>query len=318
CNHIPMAGQYPENIIEIFEDFFFIQRGFLNGNHFVYRGDPPILIDTGYLGDLEETVSLIAGLGVDPANTGLIINTHCHCDHIGANRFIQDMSGCESALHYIGKHFIDTRDDWYTWSRYYNQEAEFFEATYGLGDGQTLDIGPYKFEVLYTPGHSADGIVLYNRREKILLSSDTLWENDVAAITERVEGSRTLFSFIESLNRLQSLDVRMVYPGHGRPFNDFKGALEKSLNKIRKYLWDKEKLGNDQVKKILVYTLLMRRKIGKDELFEELMRTWWYPETVDFYFQGKYEQKYTQVIGELLDKKVIYKQDDFLYPAVRA
>ncbi|MCF8112107.1 MAG: MBL fold metallo-hydrolase [Desulfobacteraceae bacterium] len=313
-----MAGQYSENIKEIFEDFFFIQRGFLNGNHFVYRGDPPILIDTGYLGDLEETASLITGLDVDLAHTSLIINTHCHCDHIGANRYIQDISGCETALHHIGKHFIDTRDAWSTWSRYYNQEAEFFRATYGLEDGETLDIGPYRFEVLYTPGHSADGIVLYNRRQKILLSSDALWENDVAVITERVEGSRALFSLIESIKRLQDLDVRMVYPGHGRPFNDFKGALEKSLDKIRKYLWDREKLGDDQLKKILVYTLLMRRKIREDELFEELMNSHWYPESVDFYFQGEYERKFTQVIGELLGKKVIYKKRDLLYPAVRA
>lgn len=313
-----MAGQYPENTSEIFEDFFFVQRGFLNGNHFVYRGKSPILIDTGCLGDLKETAALITGLGVDPAHTGLIVNTHCHCDHIGANRFIQDLSGCETALHHIGKHFMDTRDDWSTWSRYYNQEAEFFEATYGLEDGEILDIGPYRFEVLYTPGHSADGIVLYNRQQKVLLSSDILWENDVAAVTERVEGSRTLFTLIESLQKLQGLDVRMVYPGHGRPFTDFKGALETSLVKVRKYLWNKEKLGNDQLKKILVYTLLMRRKIREDALFDELMQTHWYPETVDFYFQGQYEQKYTQAMGELLDKKVVYRKGDFLYPAVMA
>lgn len=313
-----MSKQYSENIKEIFKDFFFIQRGFLNGNHFVYRGESPILIDTGYLADLKETARLITELGVDLTHIDLIINTHCHCDHIGGNRFIQDMSGCETALHYIGKHFIDTSDEWSTWIRYYNQEAEFFQATYGLKDGETIDIGPHRFEVLYTPGHSADGIVLYNRQEKVLLSSDTLWEHDVAVITERVEGSSTLFSFIESLKRLQGLDVRMVYPGHGVSFNDYKEAIEKSLAKLKKYLWDKEKMGNDQLKKILVYTLLMRRKIHEDELFHELMHTYWYPETVDFYFQGEYERKYIQAIDELLEKKVIYQKGNLLYPAVKA
>jgi glyoxylase-like metal-dependent hydrolase (beta-lactamase superfamily II) len=150
------------------------------------------------------------------------------------------------------------------------------------------------------------------------LSSDTLWEKDVAVVTERVEGSRTLFSFIESLKRLQDLDVRIVFPGHGEPFSDFEGALERSLYKIRRYLWDKEKLGNAQLKKILVYTLLMRRKIREDKLFQELMKTHWYPESVDFYFQGEYEQKYTEIIGELLSKKVIYQKRGLLYPAVKA
>jgi len=313
-----MTRRYSENIQEILNDFFFIQRGYLNGNHFVYRGDPPILIDTGYVADLNETENLIAALGVDLTHIGLIINTHCHCDHIGGNRHIQDMSGCETALHSIGKHFIDIRDDWSTWSRYYNQEAEFFQATYGLEDGEIVDIGPYRFEILHTPGHSADGIVLFNRQEKVLLSSDTLWENDVAAVTERIEGSRTVFSFIESLNSLQGLDVREVYPGHGRPFNDFAGAVGKSLTKLRKYLGDKAKLGNDLIKKIMVYTLLMRRKVQEDDLYQELMQTFWYPETVDLYFQGEYRRKYIQTIGELLDKKVIYRKDGFLYPGVKA
>ena len=37
--------------LEILEDLFFIERGYLNANHFVYRGDPPTLIDTGYIAD---------------------------------------------------------------------------------------------------------------------------------------------------------------------------------------------------------------------------------------------------------------------------
>jgi hypothetical protein len=56
------------------------------------------------------------------------------------------------------------------------------------------------------------------------------------------------------------------------------------LDKIRNYLWDKEKLGNEPLKKTLVYTLLMGRKAPENALFRELMNTYWYPETVDFYF----------------------------------
>jgi len=37
------------HVIEIMKDLFFVERGYLNGNHFVYRGTKPVLIDTGYL-----------------------------------------------------------------------------------------------------------------------------------------------------------------------------------------------------------------------------------------------------------------------------
>jgi len=48
---------------EILQDLFFIERGFLNGNHFVYRSDAPVLIDTGYISGFEETRDTINRLG---------------------------------------------------------------------------------------------------------------------------------------------------------------------------------------------------------------------------------------------------------------
>ena len=40
----------------------------------------------------------------------------------------------------------------------------------------------------------------------------------MAAMTLRVEGSTALFRMLESLEKLESLDVKIVYPGHGQPF----------------------------------------------------------------------------------------------------
>ncbi|MBM3302768.1 MAG: MBL fold metallo-hydrolase, partial [Deltaproteobacteria bacterium] len=201
--------------IEIMEDLFFIQRGFLNGNHFVYKSEDPILIDTAYIGDFDETERLVTILGVDLSRTRLIVSTHSHCDHIGGNRLIQDRSSCDIAMHRIGKHFIDTRDDWATWWRYFDQEAQFFKCPKVLEDGDLIHVGPHEFEVIHTPGHASDGIVLYNRQHKVLLSSDTLWESDMAVMLVRVEGSGACFSMMRSLERLASLDVQVVYPGHG-------------------------------------------------------------------------------------------------------
>ena len=113
---------------EIMEDLFFIERGFLNGNHFVYRSKSPILIDTGYITDFSETERLIKSLEINPFDVSLIINTNTHCDHIGGNKIIQEKSGCDIALHKIGRYFIEAQDDWSTWWRYYNQEADFFNV----------------------------------------------------------------------------------------------------------------------------------------------------------------------------------------------
>ena len=304
------------SITEILKDLFFIERGYLNGNHFVYRSKSPILIDTGYVSDFNETKNLITGLGVDLSHVSLIVNTHTHCDHVGGNQIIQQQSGCDIALHKVGRYFMDTRDDWSTWWRYYHQEADFFKCTQTLADGEIIDIGPHEFQVIYTPGHASDGIVLYNSREKILISSDTLWESDMAVITLRVEGSAALFHSLESLQKLESLDVKWVYPGHGKPFNDIKKAILKSKERIERYLIDRDMIGNDLIKKIIVYTLLMKKMVNENDFFPYLMNTFWFKETVDLYFNADYEMKYNEIMNAFFERGVIQRQNGNLFTTV--
>ncbi len=257
-------------------------------------------------------------MDVNLSNVCLIISTHTHCDHIGGNHIIQQRSGCDIALHEVGRHFIDTQDDWSTWWRYYNQEADFFTVTKTLQDGEVIAIGPHEFQVIYTPGHAADGIILYNRREKILISSDTLWENDSAVMTLRVEGSRALFHMRESLEKLESLEVKKVYPGHGRPFRDIKGAIAKSKEKIEKYISDRRIIGNDLIKKILVYTLMMKRRFKESDLFPYLMNTYWFKETVDLYFNGEYEKKYNEIMSAFLARGIIKRKNGSFATTVKS
>lgn len=303
-------------VMEILPDLFFVQRGYLNANHFVYRADRPVLIDTAYLPDFGETERIIGGLGVEISRVSLIVNTHCHCDHIGGNRRIQERSGCDIALHRVGKHFIDARDDWSTWWRYYGQEAEFFNCTRSLEDGDTVAVGPYEFRVLYTPGHSADGIVLYCAEEKLLISADALWEKDIPVMTLRVEGSRSLFDALDSLEKLRRLEVRTVYPGHGAPFSDVASAVARSEKRLRTHLSHPEELGNDQLKRIIVYTILMRPGADGATFFDRLMTTVWFPETCDFFFNREYRRKYDETISGLIARGILARTGGKLFTTV--
>jgi glyoxylase-like metal-dependent hydrolase (beta-lactamase superfamily II) len=302
---------------EIVKDLFFIERGFLNGNHFVYRSDSPVLIDTAYIAGFDETEKAITQLDVQLSNVSLIISTHTHCDHIGGNNRIQQESGCDIALHRVGKYFIDTRNDWATWWRYYNQEAAFFNCTQSLEDGDIINLGPHAFQVIYTPGHAADGIVLYNQRAKFLISSDTLWQTDMAVMTLRVEGSRALFHMQASLEKIEKLDVQTVYPGHGKPFHDMPKAIAKSKKRIENFLRHPEAIGDDLLKKIIVYTLMMKNLMPAVSLFEYLMDTYWYKETIDLYFKGQYEAKYDEIINSFLRRGIIKQENNDLFTSVK-
>jgi hydroxyacylglutathione hydrolase len=303
--------------MEILEDLFFVQRGYLNANHLVYRSKDPILIDTAYVSDFADTEKLVGDLGVDLSKVGLIINTHTHCDHIGGNAIIQESSGCRIALHKIGKHFIDHKDNWSTWWKYFDQEADFFQCTLALEDGDEIPIGPHRFRVIYTPGHASDGIVLHNAKNKVLISSDTLWETDMAVMNVRVEGSRAPFCMLESLDKISSLDVEIVYPGHGRPFKDFKDAISKTKKRLESFLANNRALGNDLLKKIIVYTLMMRKSVAEETFFDSLMKTHWFTETVDLYFAGEYADRYEKIMKDFSSRGIVKARNGRLVTTVK-
>jgi len=185
-----------------------------------------------------------------------------------------------------------------------------------LEDGDVVDIGPYAFRVIYTPGHASDGIVLYNEKNRVLISSDTLWERDMPVLNIRIEGSTAPYRMLESLEKLEFLEVKMVYPGHGSPFRDFRGAIKRSRIRIQGYLKDQSKMGIDLSKKILVYTLLMKPGFPETSFLDYLMTTHWFPETVDFYIGGDYRAFYDQILSELLQRKVILRDRGGLFAQV--
>lgn len=293
-------------VVEIAENLFFIQRGWLNANHFVFNGRDKVLIDTGYISDFEDTKRLIQDLGVDLRKVGLIVSTHCHCDHIGGNKRIQDLSGCKIAMRWIDKFYVDSRDDWATWWRYYDQEAKFFRVDISLEEGNSIFLDGLKLEVIHTPGHGAGMIAFYSPEKKFLISTDALWDGDLGVLTIRVEGSIAPFLALDSLEKLSTLEVDRIYPGHGPPIKDPRAAIQKCREKLEKFLRDPSRIGRDQLRKIFIYILLMKKGFPVNEFFDYLMGTYWFRETIDLFFEGRYERTFVQTMGSLIQKGVVH------------
>jgi len=139
----------------------------------------------------------------------------------------------------------------------------------------------------------------------------------MAVMTLRVEGSMALFHMQESLQKLESLDVKRIYPGHGRPFRDIKKAILKSKEKVERYLLDRDLIGTDLIKKIAVYTLLMKKTIKENDFFPYLMDTFWFKETVDLYFKSEYETKYDEIMNNFFDRGVVKRENGNLLTTVK-
>lgn len=79
-----------------------------------------------------------------------------------------------------------------------------------LKDGDHLRVADRDALVIHIPGHSSDSLCLYCEGDGVLFSGDT-------PVIIHSRDSTYEEAFIDALDRIASLDVRAIYPGHGSP-----------------------------------------------------------------------------------------------------
>jgi len=95
------------------------------------------------------------------------------------------------------------------------------EPDHFLTDGEIIEVGDRKFEVIWTPGHAPGHCVIYLRKEKVMIVGDHL----LPKITPHVgiypdSSGDPLGDFINSQMKVQRYDVEHVLPAHGGVYHD--------------------------------------------------------------------------------------------------
>lgn len=139
-----------------------------------------------------------------------IILTHGHGDHIGALRELKDYTGATVCIH-SGDHEM-LRSSRMNLSSEMGFAPVEMTADQLLKDGDVLELGSTRLNIIHTPGHSPGGICIYC--EGSLFSGDTLFACSIGR-TDLTGGSYN--QIIASIkNKLLLLpDDTAVYPGHG-------------------------------------------------------------------------------------------------------
>lgn len=188
-------------------------------------GEKLAFIDTGLPQYFEDVRKYVEDLGHRLQDISFIINTHVHEDHVGCNKALKDICKAKLAIHELDAKYIENPVDFLkdTFrhmppSEDYVREAKSWKDNVDifLKDGDIIELGGVTLEVVRTPGHTQGSICLYDEERKILFSGDAL--QGTTAYVEKfgpITGLYTdLDAYIHSIQRLLSLDVDMILPGH--------------------------------------------------------------------------------------------------------
>ena len=162
-----------------------------------------ILVDTGTGQSDSNLFSNIREIGIEPEDIDLIVNTHCHYDHVGGNDFFPN---AKIAIHKVDAIALRDPDSELTVSSLFGAIVRKHDVDIELEEGDKIA----NFEILNTPGHTKGGISLYDG--EILISGDTIFSNGGVG---RMDIGGSPIDMKESLMRLKELDVEYLLPGHG-------------------------------------------------------------------------------------------------------
>ncbi len=168
------------------------------------------LIDTGTGFEVKKTISslndLLSGRKLD-----YVILTHRHFDHVGGLAAIIDefhpeiYAGKEDAIPLRNGDSESTLGTKFGGSIRRTDVIDF-------SDGDELDIGGHVLHAIDTPGHTIGSISVLDTVTGDLFSGDTVFVDGVGNYSHPTGSGKML---IDSLIKLDKMDIRGLYPGHG-------------------------------------------------------------------------------------------------------
>ncbi len=217
--------------------------------YLVEGADGWTLVDAGYdyppAREAWEAGALAAGCDLSRDVAGIVV-THFHPDHVGAARWLQEVSaapvfmmeeeipvarrlwGSPDAEPFVGllvRHGMP-REMAETAAGAMRSGLRLPEEILPLRAGEKVPMGDGSARVIHAPGHADHQLVLHDEGRCILYAADHLMLGITPNIGTWPETEPyPLARYLESLGSMRGLDAGLVLPGHGPVFRDLDGRI---------------------------------------------------------------------------------------------
>ena len=196
-------------------------------SYLIIGEDRAILFDTGMgISSIKSVVDELTDLPVT------VLLSHTHHDHMGGMHEFDDLLvydsdySIERATTGLDE-FGDISYEVAAEDGVFNPDRELPEGfspegfhvigmvpTGTVADGDVIDLGNRSFEVMYTPGHNADGITLFDAENGIMLTGDLYYPAELYAYNEDADITTYAASMRAVSERAEELGIEWIYPGH--------------------------------------------------------------------------------------------------------
>ncbi len=171
------------------------------------------IIDPGcyYDDEKEQLASFVETSRLTPI---LLLNTHCHLDHVFGNKFIAEKYGLLLHIHPEEKKLLDFAP---ASGLMYNLPFDNYTGEMkDIHPGTNIKIGKDDLEVLFTPGHSPGSVTFYNKKSGFAISGDALFNGSIGRTDLPGGNFETLIQAIKT-TLFNLPEETTVYSGHGDP-----------------------------------------------------------------------------------------------------
>jgi len=201
-------------------------RGVGGSSHsYVIQGDyMNVMIDSGSDQNFPVLERGLRHIGMKVRDINLVINSHEHCDHIGANRYFQDSAMI--AAYRLAASKMTTGDYYVTMYKGNDLNELPMRVHLWLENMTRIDLGNYILRAFHTPGHTSGCISIIETTSGLLFSADSVFAGGTLSY---IAESGSIGDYLDSLARLRCFNLKALYPGHGRisttPVEDIDRAI---------------------------------------------------------------------------------------------
>ncbi|CAN5289993.1 MBL fold metallo-hydrolase [soil metagenome] len=142
----------------------------------------------------------------------LLLNTHCHIDHVLGNEFVKNSYNVPLLIHPNETKVL--------------KAVSSYSSNYGfplysealpdgeLKEGELINFGSSSLRIIFLPGHSPGHVGFYESKQNFIVAGDVLFYHSIGRTDLPGGNFETLISSIQK--KLFNLpDEVVVYPGHG-------------------------------------------------------------------------------------------------------